>query len=53
MALLAFPSGWYDGEIVINNTQGLPDFGALQMAFETNQTQQLVLYLFDVVYFDG
>lgn len=53
MALLALPSGWYDGEIVLNNAQGLPDFGALQFAFETNQLQQLVLYLFDVVYFHG
>ena len=50
---LNWPSGWYDGEIVVNNVQGLPDFGALQTAFETNKLEQIVLYLFDVVYFDG
>lgn len=58
VAQLDWPSGWYDGEIVVNNAQGIPDFGALQLSFESSksvasQSNQIVLYLFDVVYFDG
>ena len=50
---LKWPPGWYDGEIVVPNDQGIPDFGALQQAFDAGATQDLVLYLFDLPYFDG
>ncbi|MFD2271340.1 DNA polymerase ligase N-terminal domain-containing protein [Undibacterium arcticum] len=39
------PSGWYDGEIVMSGENGLPDFQALQGAFDSNRTQQIV-YVF-------
>lgn len=48
-----FPSGWYDGEIVIPNAKGIPDFGALQKSFESSKSENIVLYLFDVVYYKG
>ncbi len=50
---LNFPPGWYDGEIVLPNEAGIPDFGALQQAFEAQQTDDVVLYLFDVPYAAG
>ena len=30
---LKLPPGWYDGEIVVPNEAGVPDFGALQQSF--------------------
>ena len=50
---LNWPPGWYDGEIVVPNAKGIPDFGALQLAFETSKSNQIILYLFDIVYFNG
>ena len=50
---MKLPSGWYDGEIVVPNEHGIPDFGALQRSFETGTTGDVVLYLFDLPYFDG
>jgi bifunctional non-homologous end joining protein LigD len=50
---LNLPPGWYDGEIVLPNEAGIPDFGALQQAFDTRHTNDIVLYLFDVPYADG
>ncbi len=48
-----FPPGWYDGEIVVPNAQGIPDFGALQNSFDSSRTENIVFYLFDLPYFDG
>ncbi|WP_426086601.1 DNA ligase D [Janthinobacterium sp. PSPC1-1] len=50
---LGLPPGWYDGEIVVNDASGHPDFGALQRAFDAEATSAIVYYLFDVAYFDG
>ncbi|MCY7306033.1 MAG: DNA ligase D [Rhodoferax sp.] len=50
---LKWPPGWFDGEIVVPNEAGIPDFGALQQAFDTGNTDEVVLYLFDLPYFDG
>ncbi len=50
---MKLPNGWYDGEIVVLNSHGLPDFGLLQNAFDDTRTQDIVLYLFDIPYFDG
>ncbi|HJV60612.1 MAG TPA: DNA ligase D [Albitalea sp.] len=50
---LQWPSGWFDGEIVVNDAQGLPDFNALQNAFDASRTEQIVYHLFDVPYLDG
>ena len=53
VARLMLPAGWYDGEIVLPDPRGVPDFGALQTAFDTQRTHDIVLYLFDLPYFDG
>ena len=50
---LSLPPGWYDGEIVVLNGQGIPDFGALQQSFDAARTDDVLLYLFDLPYFDG
>lgn len=50
---LGLPPGWYDGEIVVPNEAGIPDFGALQQAFDAQRTQDVVLYLFDLPYVAG
>ena len=50
---LKLPDGWYDGEIVVINAQGVPDFGALQRSFDASKTQDIVYYLFDMPYSAG
>ena len=53
LARSKLPSGWYDGEIVVPDERGVPDFAALQQAFESGDTQDIVLYLFDLPFLDG
>jgi len=48
-----YPDGWYDGEAVVLNAKGAPDFGALQRAFDSSKVSDIVLYLFDLPYCDG
>ena len=50
---MALPPGWYDGEIVVPDDAGIPDFGALQQAFEAESTDAVALYLFDLPYCSG
>lgn len=53
VAALEISSGWVDGEIVVMNDRGVPDFGALQNAFDHASTARIVYYVFDLPYFDG
>jgi len=53
IARAKLPAGWYDGEIVMLNDRGVPDFGALQQTFDSGKTNDIVLFLFDIPYFDG
>jgi len=46
-------SAWLDGEIVVMNKAGVPDFNALQNAFDSSRTGQILCYLFDVPFFEG
>src|SRR5690606_33247130 len=46
-------SGWLDGEIVVQDSRGVPDFQALQNAFESARPQDIVYYAFDLPYFNG
>ena len=50
---MKLPSGWYDGEIVVTDNDGRPDFGALQRAFDGENTKDIVYFLFDIPFFDG
>jgi bifunctional non-homologous end joining protein LigD len=53
VAALEIPSGWVDGEIVVMNDKGVPDFGALQNAFDHASTARILYYVFDLPFFDG
>lgn len=46
-------SAWLDGEIVVPDKQGAPDFQALQNAFESARTDDIVFYLFDLPFHAG
>lgn len=50
---LKLPDGWYDGEIVILGAHGLPDFQALQNAFDNSATRDIVYFLFDLPFCRG
>jgi bifunctional non-homologous end joining protein LigD len=46
-------SGWLDGEAVVLDARGLPDFQALQNAFDAGRPQDIVVYFFDLPYLNG
>jgi len=50
---LCLPPGWYDGEIVVPNDRGLPDFGLLQKSIEARKSERIIYYLFDCPYLFG
>lgn len=50
---LQLPDGWYDGEIVVHDKNGRPDFGLLQQAFDGEKTKSIVFFVFDAPYLDG
>ncbi|WP_188394894.1 DNA ligase D [Oxalicibacterium flavum] len=50
LASMQLPSCWLDGEIVVADENGLPDFQALQNAFDTARTQNIAYYVFDLPY---
>jgi bifunctional non-homologous end joining protein LigD len=48
-----WPAGWYDGEIIMPGDRVPADFQALQGAFDTRRTANIVYYLFDIPYCAG
>ncbi|WP_233888218.1 DNA ligase D [Paraburkholderia flagellata] len=52
--VLALPvaSAWLDGEITVLKN-GIPSFAALQDAIDGNANQDIVYFLFDLLYLDG
>jgi bifunctional non-homologous end joining protein LigD len=53
LAALKLQSAWLDGEMVVANDEGLPDFQLLQNAFEAKASESILYYLFDVPYLNG
>ncbi|WP_335944791.1 DNA ligase D [Pseudomonas sp. G166] len=53
LAGLGLESAWLDGEMVVANEQGVPDFQALQNAFEAGSSGKIAYYLFDLPYLNG
>ncbi|WP_395027247.1 DNA ligase D [Comamonas odontotermitis] len=53
LAKLPMQEGWLDGEIVVLDNEGRPDFQALQNAFDGQGTEQLVYFLFDIPFAQG
>lgn len=47
------PDGWYDGEIIMPGEHAPADFQALQSAFDSSRTADIVYYLFDLPYCAG
>lgn len=50
---LGLGTGWLDGEIVVLNDDGTPNFNALQSAFDSSRTGAIQYFLFDLPYFEG
>ncbi|MFJ2389165.1 DNA ligase D [Pseudomonas koreensis] len=53
LAELRLESAWLDGEVVVTNEHGVPDFQALQNAFEAGRSASIMFYLFDMPYLNG
>lgn len=53
VASLGLQSAWLDGEIIIADDDGVPDFQMLQNAFDAGKSQDIVYYLFDLPYLNG
>ncbi|MGG7651640.1 DNA ligase D, partial [Pseudomonas sp. ES4] len=53
LAALGLESAWLDGEMVVANEQGVPDFQALQNAFDSGRSGNILYYLFDMPYLNG
>ena len=53
-ALEAFPvdNAWLDGEVVVLDAAGKPDFSSLQNAFDRS-TAEIVIFVFDVLWLNG
>jgi bifunctional non-homologous end joining protein LigD len=50
---LGVNSAWLDGEAVVLDTDGVPNFNALQNAFDSARTGSIVYFLFDAPFFEG
>jgi bifunctional non-homologous end joining protein LigD len=50
---MELPDGWYDGEIIMPGDRVPADFQALQGAFDSARTANIVYYLFDIPYCAG
>ncbi len=44
---------WLDGEVVVLDEGGMPDFQALQNAFDSKRTAELTYFVFDLPFHDG
>lgn len=49
---MGISSAWLDGEIVVLDDQGIPDFGALQNAFDSDNIMSIVYFVFDPPWLD-
>ena len=50
---LGIDSAWLDGEIVVMNEDGLPDFNALQNAIDNAASEAIEYFVFDLPFHDG
>ncbi len=53
VAELGLGSGWLDGEIVVMNDNGTPDFNALQNSIDNVKTASVVYFVFDLPFHGG
>lgn len=50
LAELSVRNAWLDGEAVVLDATGKPDFNALQNAFDRRSTADITLFIFDLLY---
>lgn len=50
---LSLGSCWLDGEIVVMNENGTPDFNALQNSIDNAKTADVIYFVFDLPYYGG
>ncbi|YCH23510.1 DNA ligase D [Pseudomonas sp. D1-3] len=50
---LKLGDSWLDGEAVVLDEQGMPDFQALQNAFDESRSGDILYFLFDAPWLDG
>ncbi|RMO81184.1 DNA ligase D [Pseudomonas syringae group genomosp. 3] len=50
---LKLHDSWFDGEVVVLDEQGLPDFQGLQNAFDAGHSKNIFYYLFDMPFLSG
>jgi bifunctional non-homologous end joining protein LigD len=50
---LDLQDSWLDGEVVVLNESGLPDFQLLQNAFDQGNNQNILYYVFDAPFLNG
>jgi len=50
---LGLANAWLDGEIVVPDERGVPDFQALQNALEEGRNGDIRYYLFDLLHLEG
>lgn len=50
---LGIDRAWLDGEIVVMNDKGVPDFNMLQNAIDNSRSSSIVFILFDVPFLGG
>lgn len=53
LAQLQLEDGWLDGEAVVLDENGVPNFNALQNAFDRSREQSIIYFVFDVPYLNG
>ena len=53
LAALGLDTAWLDGEVVVADEHGVPDFQLLQNAFEASRSDDIVYYLFDLPFLNG
>lgn len=53
IAALRIHSGWLDGETVVMNSTGIPDFNALQNSIDHANTKDVLYFVSDLPFHDG
>jgi len=53
VATLPVETAWLDGEVVVLGEGGIPDFNALQNAFDNRGTEAITYFVFDLLYLNG
>ena len=53
LAGLSVDNAWLDAEAVVLDASGVPDFNALQNAFDRRSTSKIVVFIFDLMYING